>query len=128
MQDYQHSKLECKVFSKYKIEPVTFIYLNEEYCDVYEAITVLRGVLLKQLDPTSWSKILDLQSHSEERSQTELGRKLGESSIHFVREICQQKHINEEVINHVLGAIGVNAFVSDDGVSKARLYRYFTFV
>lgn len=86
-------------------------------------MTVLRGVLQKAQNPAKWSKILELQSHGEERSRVEHARQQKNSAIRFVRQVCGQSQCQEEEIDHVLGAIGVNAFVSDDGVSQAQLYR-----
>lgn len=96
---------------------------DSDQCNIYEGVTVLRGVLQKQLNPSNWSKISQLQSHAEERNEVEHARKLRHSCIHFVRQICGQSQCQEEEIDQVLGAIGVNAFVSDDGVSQAMLFR-----
>ncbi|XP_021947997.2 SET domain-containing protein SmydA-8 [Folsomia candida] len=125
--DEQHAQSECKIFAERNITPDTFFETTPDYF-VYEGVTVLRGVLQKAQNPAKWSKILELQSHGEERSRVEHARQQKNSAIRFVRQVCGQSQCQEEEIDHVLGAIGVNAFVSDDGVSQAQLYRNGTYL
>jgi hypothetical protein len=65
-----HEKLECKIFTREQLAYTTDLgsesiqagsesqWRWESY--KYAAITILRGILFKELDPLKWKKILDL--------------------------------------------------------------------
>lgn len=55
---------------------------------------------------------MDLQSHADNLKETQAYTKLHNSSLYFVKECCGLNF--DSAIDHVLGIIGVNAFVNDD--------------
>ena len=91
---------------------------------MYEKILILRGLLQKEIDPNNnWKKIMDLESHSEARHKSRKGELLSNSAIDFIRKVCGLEQFDSKEIDHVLGVIGTNAFVTEDNLTSSPLYR-----
>ena len=91
---------------------------------MYEKIIILRGLLQKELDPrNSWLKILELESHKVARHKSRKGTLLSNSAIEFIHKVCGLQEFEDSEIDHVLGVLGTNAFVTEDNMTGSPLYR-----
>ncbi|CAG7710850.1 unnamed protein product, partial [Allacma fusca] len=89
---------------------------------LYEKIIVLRGILQKSRNPSDWNKIQQLQTHSDARQENPVSSLMLEQCITFIRVACGLTDLVDKDVDQVLGAVVVNAFVSDDSVSSADLF------
>jgi len=65
-ENVEHKQNECKIFASHQVSPsFTTPHVNKNYNYVYEAITVLRGILLKTRDPSKWNEIVKLNTEVE---------------------------------------------------------------
>jgi hypothetical protein len=59
-ENIEHKENECEIFASHQVKP--FVHLDVEEYSVYEAITILRGVILKERDPPKWKKLTQFYS------------------------------------------------------------------
>ncbi|ODM99115.1 Protein msta, isoform A [Orchesella cincta] len=99
--DY-HSKNECELFSKSKL---SFYPTGYSVYEVYKVVEIIRGLLIKEKQPETWKKILDLQY------QTELGSKTIFDDLKSVREAFKLEDLGtDDEWHRILGIMNVNNF------------------
>ncbi|CAL8127078.1 unnamed protein product [Orchesella dallaii] len=109
-----HAEFECKIFAKCQIKTP----LPSPYCFIAEAeyIKVLRCLLLRELgkeDPAKlekWNMLQELEAHIELRKMVPKLMFMSKLIRNFVQDFCKLTEFDENTIDHVLGAIDVNAF------------------
>ena len=89
---------------------------------MYEKILILRGVIIRDRDAALWAKIQALEDHAELRAQEHTSDLLLDTTFRFIREACGID-VDKKTVDHIIGSVIVNAFVSDDGLAAADSYR-----
>jgi len=86
------------------------VSLFGENNSLYECITPIRLLALRDSDPSLWRKLIALESHSERRSRTENAAITQRTVVDIIKErLCMDKY-NDEIMAKVLGIIDTNAF------------------
>jgi hypothetical protein len=88
----------------------------------YCSITPLRCLLLKRRDPGAYDRILKLQSHLEDRRDTELYGVFKNNIVGFVRNALGMTEFSQETILRVTAILDTNSFEirRSDGDIKIR--------
>ncbi|ODN02110.1 Protein msta, isoform A [Orchesella cincta] len=110
----EHADFECKIFARQQIKTP----LPSPYCFIAEAeyIKVLRCLLLRELgkdDPEKlerWNMLQELEAHIELRKTIPKLMFMSKLIRNFIHDVCNLTEFDENTIDHVLGAIDVNAF------------------
>ncbi|XP_059093239.1 SET domain-containing protein SmydA-8-like isoform X3 [Tigriopus californicus] len=103
-----HVKNECQVFGSQHRPPIQ-ISNFDQFHPFYQCITPLRGLKLKERYPQKWRALKGMMDHCEDRPKDihyEVNQK---NVVQFLRDHWNVPCSIEE-INHVIGALEVNAF------------------
>jgi len=96
-----HANFECKYFNSNGIKPAR---TDAEYLFV----TVLRGLLLSQVDPPRWKELQKFESHSDKR------QRISHSQLKFLiawlEGVCGPKVFKVSDIEFVYGVLLVNGY------------------
>lgn len=74
---------------------------------MYQCVTVLRCLFLKDADPAAWEKISSLESHCQHRKGTPKYEADRVAVAQFVRRFFKVEHVDEEEILRVCGIVQV---------------------
>jgi len=102
-------KEECQVLgrSKKRINIVDFSKAHP----VYECITPLRILLMKENRPKDYQAFESLETHVEDRRDGDLWRVNQNNVVDFLRYVCQMEQLfSDEEIHSVCGAMDINSF------------------
>ena len=101
-------KPECEAVSEsgHPVKVSVFGQINS----MYECITPLRLLALRDDQPSLWRKLMTLESHGERRSKTENAAITQRTVVDIITERLSIDRYEPEVIKKVLGIIDTNAF------------------
>lgn len=103
-----HTLNECFVFGSQHRPPIQ-ISAFDQFHPFYQCITPLRSLKLKERHPEKWRALEGMMDHCEDRPKDihyEVNQK---NIVQFLRDHWNVPYSVEE-INHVIGALEVNAF------------------
>jgi len=101
-------KPECQL-SQSRSSPVQvkkFLQMNE----MYECITPLRCLWLRDNEPQKWKDLMQMESHYEERKNTDIFEINQTNVAEFVQKYLFVKDFNDEEVHKICGIIDVNGF------------------
>lgn len=81
-----------------------------EINSMYECITPVRILNLREEDPTVWSRLMNLESNSDMREGTEVAAITQQTVVDIIHDRLQLEQYETETIEKVLGVIDTNAF------------------
>ncbi|KAK3849746.1 hypothetical protein Pcinc_042339, partial [Petrolisthes cinctipes] len=100
---------ECKAIRESGI-PVKVSVFGEEN-SMYECITPLRILSLRNESPSLWNKIMTLESNSEMRDGTEVAAITEQTVVDIIHNRLElEEEYDTEIIEKVLGILDTNAF------------------
>lgn len=102
--DSNHLDWECPIFAS-----ANYVQLSIGILD-YSAIEVLRCLLLRSKNPEKWARILQFESHAEDRRLIPSANEVTEFILNFIREKCQLIQYDSSIVERVSGICAVNAF------------------
>ena len=99
---------ECKAVQRSgrNVKVTVFGEINS----LYECITPLRILHLRDNDKSTWERILCLESHSEEREQTESAAITQRTVVDIIIERLQILEFDADTIQKIVGILDTNAF------------------
>lgn len=77
---------------------------------MYECITPLRCLWLKEEDPAKWSSLCQMESHLERRINTDVHEINQANVVDFIQKYLRVLSYSEEEIHRICGVIDVNGF------------------
>ncbi|XP_045622293.2 SET domain-containing protein SmydA-8, partial [Procambarus clarkii] len=89
-----------------KVQVHKFMQVNQ----MYECITPLRCLWLKEKDPSKWSTLSQMESHMKERINTDVHEVNQANVVDFMNQYLKVKSFTPEEIHTVCGIIDVNGF------------------
>ncbi|MPC50943.1 Protein msta, isoform A [Portunus trituberculatus] len=101
-------KAECQ-FSRNrtsKVQVHKFMQVNQ----MYECITPLRCLWLKQHDPTRWVSLTQMEAHMEQRRTTDVHEVNQVNVVDFMKQYLKITTFEEDEIHKICGIIDVNGF------------------
>ncbi|XP_035716177.1 SET domain-containing protein SmydA-8-like [Folsomia candida] len=117
-----HAENECPIFQRNRI----LLSCRED--NIYEKMLVLRGCLIKLRDPFKWSLLVQLESHKDARFEN-AGALISRKNCDFILKRCAlSPQLTEAEVDHILGVIIVNAYVTEDNVSTSPDFQVGCFV
>lgn len=89
-----------------KVQVNKFMQVNQ----MYECITPLRCLWLKDNDPAKWAALSQMESHLERRMNTDVHEVNQANVVDFLQKYLRVLNFSEEEIHRVCGVIDVNGF------------------
>ncbi|KAG7176014.1 SET domain-containing protein SmydA-8-like [Homarus americanus] len=89
-----------------KVQVQKFMQVNQ----MYECITPLRCLWLKEQDPAKWSTLTQMESHLQERVNTDVYEVIQANVVDFSKQYLKVTSYTPEEIQTVCGIIEVNGF------------------
>ncbi|XP_050298611.1 SET domain-containing protein SmydA-8-like [Anthonomus grandis grandis] len=119
-----HSEIECTILEECKSASLMNFTSLEDLRLHYQAIVPLRCLILKTTDPSSYSILMDMESHNEIRKNIPDLWELNQTRV--VDRIIKDWRLTEfteEEIHTICGILEVNAFeIGQQGVNIRGLY------
>lgn len=77
----------------------------------YFSVEALRCLLLRRSSPQKWTRVLDFESHLDQRRDCERAKEILKFISHFLLNRCGfGEEFDTQTINHVVGVLSVNMF------------------
>ncbi|XP_037786222.1 SET domain-containing protein SmydA-8-like [Penaeus monodon] len=89
-----------------KVQVQKFMEVNQ----MYECITPLRCLWLKEKAPDKWATLMQMESHLEQRVNTDVHEVNQANVVNFMRQYLRVLSFTDEEIHTVCGIIDVNGF------------------
>ncbi|XP_069163542.1 uncharacterized protein [Procambarus clarkii] len=99
---------ECKAVRDSGIPVKVSVY--GDINSMYECITPVRILALRDTDPSVWNKMMALESNSEMRVGTEVAAITQQTVVDIIHDRLKLEEYDTETIEKVLGVIDTNAF------------------
>ncbi|CRL02851.1 CLUMA_CG015740, isoform A, partial [Clunio marinus] len=107
-----HTKFECQYLKTHNI--FQYLHLNEHRSELendYEAITVLRCLMLKISSEQSWKQLNEMESHNEIRkNMPALWNRNQKVIVDRIRKKWKLEEFSEDEIHTICGILEVNCF------------------
>ncbi|XP_076056980.1 SET domain-containing protein SmydA-8-like [Oratosquilla oratoria] len=100
---------ECQMSTSYrgtKVQVTKFLQVNQ----MYECISPLRCLWLKDKAPDKWKMLMAMESHLEERKNTEVYLFNQTNVVEFIKNYLKVPDFSEQEVQEVCGIIDVNGF------------------
>ncbi|XP_040568467.1 SET domain-containing protein SmydA-8 [Lepeophtheirus salmonis] len=117
-----HSKKECALLADCHLKPIIDLNKPEKDLPIYQFLTALRCLLVKEFRPDNWSILESMESHTELRKNEESYRVNQVNIVKFILERIKYDTTVED-INKCIDVMDVNAFeIRSHEFSIAGLY------
>ncbi|CAB4065103.1 SMYD [Lepeophtheirus salmonis] len=104
-----HSKKECALLADCHLKPIIDLNKPEKDLPIYQFLTALRCLLVKEFRPDNWSILESMESHTELRKNEESYRVNQVNIVKFILERIKYDTTVED-INKCIDVMDVNAF------------------
>ena len=105
-------KVECKTLAGCRFKPKLDNEKALKACPIYECLTPLRCVLIKNLHPGNWEVLKAMEQHREERQREEFYQVNQTNTVRFIQDHMSDlaSEVTSDDINAAIDVLDVNAF------------------